>query len=115
MYRFYAVTARECRGKGKSLYLNVKTTVVFTLSWAGVTPAPSNKSRMRDFVPVRTFLVCFLTVARHPGSSSLPRRVSCWRLSRQQRERSPKQLPTGTKSRIFLNSKVQGLPLPKEV
>ena len=71
MYRFYAVTARECRGKGKSLYLNVKTTVVFTLSWAGVTPAPGDKT------PTQTLL-------------------------------------TGTKSRIFLNSKVQGLTLPKE-
>ena len=72
MYRFYAEKGRECRGEGEITLFNVKTTVVFTLSWAGVTPAPSNKT------PTQTLL-------------------------------------TGTKSRIFLNSKVQGLPLPKEV
>ena len=33
---------------------NVKPAVGFTLPWAGVTPAPSVKMKMRDFVPVRT-------------------------------------------------------------
>jgi len=60
--------------------------VGFMLPWAGVTPAPNVKTK----------------------------EVSCWRLCRQQREISPKQVLTGTKSRIFLNSKVQGLTLPKE-
>jgi hypothetical protein len=35
--------------------LYAKPTVGFTLPWAGVTPAPSErrKEKMRDFVPVR--------------------------------------------------------------
>ena len=105
MYRFYAVTARECRGKGKSLYLNVKTTVVFTLSWAGVTPAPSirKKGRMRADALLGGF-------GREDAN-----RNSCPAVADNPRRYSPKQLLTGTKSRIFLNSKVQGLPLPKEV
>jgi hypothetical protein len=41
------------QGEGEITLFNVKTTVVFTLSWAGVTPAPSER-KMRDFVPVRT-------------------------------------------------------------
>src|ERR1700676_2760463 len=37
---------------------------------AGVTPAPSDKKeKMRDFVPVRTFLVSLLSEAKNPASS----------------------------------------------
>jgi hypothetical protein len=43
MYRFYAEKARETAGRKKITYLYMKTTVVFTLSWAGVTPAPGEK------------------------------------------------------------------------
>jgi hypothetical protein len=34
----------------------LKPTVGFKLPWAGVTPALSDRKKMRDFVPVRTFL-----------------------------------------------------------
>ena len=40
MYRFYAVKASRMQWEVEITLLNVKTTVVFTLSWAGVTPAP---------------------------------------------------------------------------
>jgi len=46
MYRFYAEKVRECRGEGEITLFKVKTTVVFTLSWAGDTPLPSKKKRM---------------------------------------------------------------------
>jgi hypothetical protein len=47
----------------------VKPLVGFTLPSAGVTPAPSDKKvKMRDFVPVRTFFVSFLSEAKNPGS-----------------------------------------------
>jgi hypothetical protein len=38
--------------------LNAEPTVGSAPPWAGVTPAPSEKEKMRDFVPVRTFFVC---------------------------------------------------------
>src|SRR5208337_5550254 len=34
---------------------DVKPAVGFTLPWAGVTPAPSDKTKMRDFVPLELF------------------------------------------------------------
>src|ERR1700722_2175935 len=46
------------QGEGEITLFNVKTTVVFTLSWAGVTPAPCER-KMRDVVPVRTLLGVF--------------------------------------------------------
>ena len=48
------VDARVGRGEGEITLLNVKPAVGFTLPSAGVTPAPSDKRKMRDFVPVRS-------------------------------------------------------------
>ena len=58
------------QGEGEITLLNVKTAVVFTLSWAGVTPAPSER-KMRDVVPVRTLLGTFTVAGDVVASNSL--------------------------------------------
>jgi hypothetical protein len=47
----------------------MKPAVGFMLPWAGVTPAPDIKEKMRGCAPVRTFFVPFLSEAKNPGSS----------------------------------------------
>ena len=70
---------------------------------------------MRDFVPVRTFFGVFLE------RSEATKQVFLTSPYKQLATGSPvtgkisQLVLTGTKSRIFLNSKVQGLTLPREV
>ena len=56
------------RVEGEITFLNVKPAVGFTLPSAstpsrGLSPAPSDKKKMRDFVPVRTFFEWILSAA----------------------------------------------------
>jgi hypothetical protein len=55
---------------GRGTLFNVKPTVGFTLPRAGVTPAP-NERKMRDFVPVRTFLEIALRACYRPRRRTL--------------------------------------------
>ncbi|MFZ2063132.1 MAG: hypothetical protein WAU82_19150, partial [Candidatus Binatus sp.] len=63
--------SRKCKGEVEIILLNVKPAVGFTLSWAGVTPAPSNqetaKWRRRHFA-LRFFSDVIQSEAKNPGS-----------------------------------------------
>jgi hypothetical protein len=45
--------ARACSGEGEITLLDEEPAVGSSPPWARVTPAPSVKTKMRDFVPVR--------------------------------------------------------------
>src|SRR5258708_37568156 len=100
------------QGEEEITLLNVKPTVVFTLSWAGVTPAPSirKKARMRADALLEGF-----------GREDA-KRNSCPAVADNPRRFFPKNSsnrdPTSTQGKLhpasFLNTKVQGLTLPKE-